>query len=210
MIATNPEVRPQRRTQAERSAEMQIKILTATLECIDRLGLQNTSTNEIVKMANISRGALLHHYATRTELLKAAFGRLLDDEVEKLEHFSTHVVSDEHSIARIVEYLWERFRGRLFTVTVDYLSLSRVDLETQQSVTSEATRFNDKLNIVWDKSLSNFNFSASERRGLMNQTLCLIRGMALQRIWRDDDAYFEDMLQNWIRILEGQFGIRDS
>jgi len=195
-----------RRTQAERSAKMQAKILDAALKCICDLGLQSASTHEIARAADISRGALMHHYGSRNDLLKAAFGRILDDEVAMLTRFSENIIHDRSSLKPIIEYIWQRYRGGLFMVTVDYLSQARVDAWTLQSVTTEATRYNDKLNDVWDQILEEVDIPDDKRRSLMNQTMCLIRGMALQRIWRQDDQYFSDMLDDWINSLQDQLG----
>lgn len=196
-----------RRTQAERSAEMQERILTAALDCITEMGLQNASTHEIGRAAKISRGALLHHYPTRIALLKAAFGKVLDDEVQQLANISTKVRSDGSSLGLIVDYIWERYKGRLFLVTVDYLSLARVDDETLAAVSIEAFRFNEKLNGVWDKCLADVDVSFENRRAHMNQTMCLVRGMALQRIWRHDEIYFEQMLKDWVTHLSARFNL---
>ncbi len=203
-VKTVAENKP-RRTQAERSAKMQETILSATLKCIGKQGLQNASTHEVCREAGISRGALLHHYPSRYELLKAAFGKVLDDEVENLSDFSKNLKQDGTSIRSTVEYIWTRYKGLLFMVTVDYLSQARVDDETLKAVTIEATRFNAKLNDVWDMSLSEVNVTADRRRSYMNQTQCLIRGMALQRIWRKDEIYFDTMLSEWVDFLELQF-----
>lgn len=197
-----------RRTQAERSAETQDKILAATLRCIDSLGLQNASTHEVGKEANVSRGALLHHYPSRHELLKAAFGKVLDEEVEMLAEFSRDLKPDGSSIRSVVEYIWSRYKGMLFSMTVDYLSLARVDTMTLTAAQTEATRFNEKLDDVWDACLSKVSISVEQRRVLMNQTQCFIRGMALQRIWRRDDVYFSEMLDDWITSLEERLAKR--
>ena len=208
MAVANTICKKSRRTQAERSAEMQDKILTATLTCIDNLGLQNASTHDVCKEAAVSRGALLHHYPSRHELLKAAFGKVLDEEVRMLAEFSKNLKPDGTSIRSVVEYVWSRYKGMLFSMTVDYLSLARVDARTLSAAQTEATRFNEKLDGVWDASLSAVSISVEQRRVLMNQTQCLIRGMALQRIWRKDEAYFSEMLNEWIISLETRLAQR--
>ena len=193
-----------RRTQAERSALTKNRVLKAAIASIERMGLQHASTHDISAEAGVSRGAMLHHFSTRTSLLKAAFGMLLDQEVEELRRYSKTVATDGSSLPSIISYIWERYQGRLFMVTVDYLSLARVDSDTLDAVSEEAARFNDNLNAVWDKCLKQVDLADDDKRRMMNQTMALIRGLALQRIWRNEDAYFLGLLNDWIRHLEAR------
>jgi len=193
-----------RRTQAERSALTKNRVLKAAIASIERMGLQHASTHDIAAEAGVSRGAMLHHFSTRTSLLKVAFGMLLDQEVEELRRYSKTVATDGSSLPSIISYIWERYQGRLFMVTVDYLSLARVDSDTLDAVSEEAARFNDNLNAVWDKCLKQVDLADDDKRRMMNQTMALIRGLALQRIWRDEDAYFLGLLNDWIRHLEAR------
>jgi acetyl esterase/lipase len=57
-----------RLSQPERSARMRQKLLEATVQCLDELGYAATSTTEVVARAGVSRGALAHHFASKTEL----------------------------------------------------------------------------------------------------------------------------------------------
>ena len=67
-----------RRTQEERSAATQDKLLSATIECVVRLGYARTSTTEICRAAGVSRGAQVHHYPTKARLVAAAVERLFE------------------------------------------------------------------------------------------------------------------------------------
>jgi AcrR family transcriptional regulator len=198
-------VTKRRQTQAERSDNTQEKILNAALSCIERLGLNNASTHEIAREAEVSRGALLHHFPSRADLIHATFSKLLEEEFEKLSKFSQELKNDPESIDKFIRYVWSRYKGRVFLLTVDYLSLGRVDPQTLRIVTPIATEFNERLNAVWDIGFYGANVPLEERRAYMNQTMCLIRGMALQRLWRKDEAYFENMLSDWIENLMSNF-----
>src|SRR5438270_12370952 len=61
-----------RRTQAERRAETRGRLLDATLECLADLGYGATTTTEVVRRAGLSRGAQVHHFPTKAELVVAA------------------------------------------------------------------------------------------------------------------------------------------
>src|SRR5262249_35439581 len=58
-----------RRTQAERSAATRARLLDATVDCVSELGYARTTTPEIARRAGLSRGAQLHHFPTKAELV---------------------------------------------------------------------------------------------------------------------------------------------
>lgn len=67
-----------RRTQAERRSDMRRQLLDATVECLSEAGYHGTTTLAVEHRAGVSRGARVHHFATKAELLAGAANHLLD------------------------------------------------------------------------------------------------------------------------------------
>ena len=61
-----------RRTQGERSASTRARLLDATVECLTRYGYAGTTTPRIAEMAGLTRGAQVHHFGSKHELMTAA------------------------------------------------------------------------------------------------------------------------------------------
>lgn len=61
-----------RRTQEERSDETRERILDAGFRLLRERSYAEFTTAEVAKYANLSRGALVHHYANKTLLVSAA------------------------------------------------------------------------------------------------------------------------------------------
>jgi AcrR family transcriptional regulator len=57
---------------------MRARLLSATIECLAETGYGRMSTNDVVRRARVSRGALAHHFPTKAELVTAAAERLVD------------------------------------------------------------------------------------------------------------------------------------
>src|ERR1700761_36235 len=55
--------------QQRKSAQTRIAVLEAAIDCLAEFGYSRTTTQLIAKRAEISRGAMLHHYATKQELV---------------------------------------------------------------------------------------------------------------------------------------------
>jgi AcrR family transcriptional regulator len=62
-----------RRTQAERSAATRDALITAGRALFGARGYADVGTEEVVRAAGVSRGALYHHFADKAELFAAVF-----------------------------------------------------------------------------------------------------------------------------------------
>jgi len=65
-----------RRTQEERRTHTRRRLLEATLDCLAELGHRGTTTLEVERRAGVSRGARLHHFPSKAELLAGAIDLL--------------------------------------------------------------------------------------------------------------------------------------
>lgn len=61
----------ERRSNAERTAQTQRVLLEAAIDCLFRLGYGATTTHVVAEAAGASRGAMLHHFPTKAELMAA-------------------------------------------------------------------------------------------------------------------------------------------
>lgn len=78
-----------RRTNVERSATTRAKLLTAAIEILSSDGYAATTTTRVSQMAGVSRGAMLHQFPTRADLLVAVADHVLENQnrarAERLE-----------------------------------------------------------------------------------------------------------------------------
>lgn len=78
MTTTAPTGKPVRRTQAERSAAMRARILKAAVTCLFKQGYGATTTVSVASLAKVSRGAMLHHFPSKADLMLATLSHVLD------------------------------------------------------------------------------------------------------------------------------------
>src|SRR3954471_989776 len=87
--------RPERRTQAERREATREALLAAARQLFTERGYEQVGTEEIVRVAGVTRGALYHHYGDKASLLEAVYNRI---EAESTERVARIVLgSDLHS-----------------------------------------------------------------------------------------------------------------
>jgi AcrR family transcriptional regulator len=80
-----------RRTQEERRAATRAALVAAARDLFAARGYGDVGTEEIVRLAGVTRGALYHHFADKTELFEAVFEAV---EAGATEHL-TEVFADQ-------------------------------------------------------------------------------------------------------------------
>jgi AcrR family transcriptional regulator len=66
-------------TQAERTEATRGRLVSTARRLFAEQGFAATSTEEILEVASVSRGAMYHHFSSKTELFRAAFEAVEDD-----------------------------------------------------------------------------------------------------------------------------------
>jgi len=190
-----------RRTQAERSFTTQQKILDTTLDLLMEQGLRDTSTVDVARRSGVSRGALLHHYPSKDVLLKEAMRHLLTREVVEIERMAGDIELKKVDFDTFLQTLWEHFSGRLFMITLEFLTAARTDPTMREVLREVALEFNASLDRIWERLMLNSGLPPEERRLALNVTLCFLRGMGTQTVWRDDPELFQELLAYWKKTL---------
>ena len=76
-------------TQAERTEATRGRLIATARRLFAEKGFAATSTEEILSEAEVSRGALYHHFSTKTDLFQAAFEAVEDELTAKLLEVAT-------------------------------------------------------------------------------------------------------------------------
>ncbi|WP_354701727.1 hypothetical protein DSM112329_02055 [Paraconexibacter sp. AEG42_29] len=115
-----------RRTQAERSAGAQERILDAVADCLVDEGYAALSFGRVAQLAQMSRGAVLHHFPDREQLLTATITRLWDQQrAAVLDVLSRHGEGDP--IPFLLDAVWEAHKSRVWHAASEVWIAARTD-----------------------------------------------------------------------------------
>ena len=185
----------ERRTQAERSALTRAQLLDATIECLHDLGYARTSTPEIARRARLSRGAQLHHFPTKTELVTSAVEHLfLRRREEFLRAFGERPSgSDPAEVA--IDILWSMVSGPTFYVWLELTVAARTDPELRAPVAA----LTERLSRIIEETFREL-FPAPEAPNPFFDVaprfaFALLDGLAIERIHANDPHAHEPVLQ---------------
>lgn len=190
-----------RRTQEMRSAETRRKLILATLEALEDIGYQRTTTPEIARRAGISRGAQVHHFPAKADLVVAAAEHLLEESTGEIRELAESVKCGEMTLEGFVDHLWEKFSGRLFFVTLEYVNEARHNPHLRENLLPVVRRFHGALDEIWREFFHETSLTSSQVDTILNLTLCLLRGMGVQSVLRDEPQYYQRLLLTWKELL---------
>lgn len=118
-------------SQESRSAATRAQILEATLHCLSELGYRSTTLAQIQNRAAVSRGALLHHFKTKAELVANAMASFY---VGRLERHQTKLASiSPHSKLRERLAIMRTEADAHLPVTAEFTLAMRTDAELAQA-----------------------------------------------------------------------------
>ncbi|GAW36817.1 transcriptional regulator BetI [Roseovarius sp. A-2] len=134
-IAQQGKETARRRTQDERSAATIEKICAATIALIAEIGYANLTTTMIADRAGISRGAILHHFDTRADLVKRATGGMWASVVKAAAGIRADHLKRTLSAEEFIERAWTGLMTDTYvSVTIDMMTASRGDKDLRQHV----------------------------------------------------------------------------
>lgn len=128
--------------QQRKSVQTRITILDAAIDCLQQHGYGRTTTQLIAEMAGISRGAMLHHYATKQELIASVIDYTV---YKRMEVFLDGVRALKDS-ARInemagIEISWRSMLTREFAAYLELAVAARTDPDLAEVFVPKARRF---------------------------------------------------------------------
>lgn len=126
-MATVGVVKRGRRTQEQRSAEMRVRLLDATIDCLVEFGYSGTTTPRVAERAGVTRGAQVHHFRSKTDLVVAAIEHLATKRMESAIKEIGSITASADPVSSVLDLMWEIHQGPMFAATVELWVAGRTD-----------------------------------------------------------------------------------
>ena len=178
---------PRGRRQEERSRSTRQRVLEATIDCLVEHGWSGTTTTLVAERAGVSRGAQLHHYRTKSDLVVAAVEHLADKRAGELRAAAARLRPDGDRVSHTVDLLASLFTGPLFAAAIEVWVAARSDATLRAALVPVEARFGRDVHRLTVALLG-----ADERRPGVREavqaTLDLMRGLGIAALLTDDSA----------------------
>ena len=202
VVAKRPRpVRGKRRTQAERTQETRTRILDAAVEVLRRKGYAHFRTADVARAAGVSRGAQLHHFATKEKLVYATMEHVFQNVLETSRKRVRGLQPGEDPLERAIDDAREFFFSTPFFISLDIAtSINNVRFRNRLMAMVRAARLPAEQ--AWRQALMERGMPEREADDLLWLTLALVRGLAVRMLWQNEPARFDRLLKVWRGVVE--------
>jgi AcrR family transcriptional regulator len=187
-------------TQPERVEAMRARLLDATVECLIAKGYGELSTNDVVRCACVSRGALAHHFPTKAELVAAAGQRLIEERAADFRATFLALPARQRTLPEAIDLLWSYYEGPTFAALLELIVAARTN-EDLRAVLADGpemiTAVTLEVFVQLFPQITGNPFASQ----MVEATLALLAGLALQTIVDGDRHGHHAALRDLVKTL---------
>ena len=179
---TPPTVAPARRTNAERSAATQNRLLDATIDCLIERGWAGTSTTEIVRRAGVSRGAQVHHFPSKEDLVLAAVEHLVERRIREFRATFDNLPAAQRTPAAAMRVLYDHCFRATFEPWLELAVAARTDPALHARFVQFESRFFETALVTFRGLFPDAAADPSFARVALRLTFAVLDGLATGRL----------------------------
>ncbi len=204
-------VRPERQTQEERSEGTQQRILNAAIELLYNEGYVAATTHKIAERAGVSRGAMLHHFPSKDDLMLAVVRAAHERDSISLRAGLAKISDPLERYFALPDLAWEVMSGPSGIAVLEIMMSSRSNsalgarlAPLQAEIESESqARFRQ---LMHDAGLR----GEAINRELANFAVAAIRGFSIEAMFRKDTKYIANSLKSFKTLLRQYQARKDT
>ncbi len=206
--------RPATNKHEQKSELTRAKLRRATVKALNIHGYSETTLSAILKIAEVSSGALTHHYKSKSELIADTTDMLLKEatqrscDIKSIQHDQVGAPnSNEELIARFFAYMWNNVvytgGGRAL---IEILVAVRTDKALSAQLSSRLVTWDRDMNAV---ALELFESSqgGEDMRRLWGVCRIFLRGLILQAQFVRDPAELTAYVECFARSMAAQLQV---
>jgi AcrR family transcriptional regulator len=182
------------RRQQDRSRVTRERLVEAAIECLAEVGYAATSTNAVCERAGLSRGAQLHHFPSKHELLVGAVEHLLLNQIAQIQADIDTVRNAEDPVRAVIERIWASFCGSLYYAAAELWMAARTDPGLHAVVYSVERRLGHEIHSAFHDIFPAPVGGSPGFDQALDTAIYLMRGLAMTRILREDPGEEERIL----------------
>ena len=187
--------------QQTKSENTRLQILEATLYCFSEYGFHNTTTEKVSKQAKVSRGAMLHHFSQRAELVRAAVEHLHEKRLQEYERDLRALNEDaKHTlVAEGIEVFWRQLQSPLFAIYCELLVAARTDDELRRTLLQPKRPLSGLGNLDRKRSSLTLRYPSSFGSRLPQPAICWRASPSIPSHGGDHQIALPQEMLSWLK-----------
>ena len=177
-------------TQQERRATTQRRLLEAAIDTIAEVGYVNASTTEIARRAGVSRGAQLHHFPTKADLVGAALTHSMERRLAEYAELVERVPPGRARVNAAIDQLWTSFQTKDCAVWIEVAVAAGRDEDLRPHVAAASELHRQSVEELFARLFPPPPGSESSPfyLGATKFLVALLDGLVVHRMMAYDDA----------------------
>lgn len=187
--------------QPQRAAAMRTRLLEATIEVLVERGWSATTTTVVSARAGVSRGAQLHHFPSKRELVVAAVDHLGERLQAQLQQLHDDMPVGAARTDAALSTLADFFVSDLFIAALELWVAARTDPELLEVVAPMERRWGRRAHRL-AVDLLGVDDDDPQTRLLIQGLLDMLRGLGLANTLSDDGPRRAAIIARWAPIID--------
>jgi AcrR family transcriptional regulator len=131
-----PDIKRDQTDRSKQADRTRARILEAAIDSLFRFGYSATSTIRIAETANVSRGAMLHHFPTKAIMMAAVLQAKFEQDLSFYNQALSSVISPLDRLDALMDAAWIRFKSPSGIAQTEIWQASRSDPELAEATLS--------------------------------------------------------------------------
>ena len=180
--------------------------MQATISCLLELGYARTTTQEVLRRAGVSKGALTHHYASKADLVLAAMEALYVEIGGRLRAEAARLPSGGRERVRsAVWLLWGAFDGAHFFAAMELWTAARTDHDLRAALLPQERHLGREMRSLMTEMLGSPLVEHPEFEDVYRSVVASMRGQAMARSLRPSTVGDLDLdaalIERWVAMV---------
>jgi AcrR family transcriptional regulator len=197
--------KPKRRSQAERSRAMRKRLLEAATVVLRRNGYAGLRTEEVSRVAGVSRGAQLHHFPTKESLVLSTTEHIFKASTDRSLGRATGALASSDPVEEIIRDGMDFFFSDDFFVLLDLVLMGDKNRKIREHIYSVARTHRPAVEEAWLTVLQKSGMERQRAETVLWLTLSVVRGLAIRSLWQPDPKLFRRLLDEWKALISARF-----
>ena len=195
-----------RRTQGERSEQTRRQLVNAAIAIVLEQGLANATVVEICRRAEVTTGALQHHFGSKSELLASVVTELFVPFTREIVPLARpESIALDLRVRRLVERYWKIYGDPRYFAVLEILNAIRYESEMGAIVKRFRSEQVTVLEDFLPREFPEVALSPTEMRLAVHWVLDLMRGFAIRGLFEHDRAVQHELIERCCAMIHADF-----
>jgi AcrR family transcriptional regulator len=191
--------------QARKSAATRTQIINAAIRCIVELSYSKATTMKIAEYAGLSRGATLHHFPSKMDIIRGAVDYLHERRLQAFRRSITEIPPGADMVHLAVHSYWEHVNHPIYVAFFELSVAARTDPELREILRPAQLAFDQEWYRTAREVFPEWQSDPKAFDLALNLTQQLMEGMAISfftHARQDNKDQLLDFLEDKLRELK--------